>query len=103
MKAYLESRSDSCEFLFASIRKPVHGLSRGGIEKIVRIISDRAQLEKRVTPHIFRHTTATTALQSGMPVEDISKLLGHESIDTTMIYAEISMESVRAEHKKHIV
>lgn len=41
---------------------------------------------KRVTPHILRHTNATTALQNGMPIEDISKLLGHASIETTMIY-----------------
>lgn len=103
LRAYLESRSDGCEYLFVSMRKPITGLTRGGIEKIIRNVAERAQIGKKVTPHTFRHTTATTALQSGMPVEDISKLLGHESIDTTMIYAEISMENVRAGHKKHIV
>lgn len=103
LRTYLESREDESEYLFVSSRQPVTGLSRGGMEKIIRNVAERAQIGKKVTPHVFRHTTATTAIQSGMPVEDISKLLGHESIDTTMIYAEISTESVRAGHKKHIV
>lgn len=57
----------------------------------------------RVTPHILRHTTATTAIQNGMLVEDISKLLGHERIDTTMIYAKTSLANIQTGHKKYIV
>lgn len=49
------------------------------------------------------NVSATTALQSDIPIADISKLLGHESIDTTMIYAKSSLEDVRSGHKKHIV
>lgn len=58
---------------------------------------------KNITPHIFRYTTATIALNNGMPIADISRLLGHEKIDTTMIYAQSSMEDVRTGHRKHIV
>ena len=102
---YLESRDDDSEFLFVSVRKPYNNLSKDGIEKIVRNIAKRASgnIGKHITPHILRHTTATMALQSGMPIADISKLLGHESIDTTMIYAKSSLEDVRSGHKKHIV
>lgn len=105
LKKYLESRDDDCEYLFVSIRKPYKNLSKDGVEKIVRNIARRASdnIGKTVTPHILRHTTATVALQSGMPIADISKLLGHESIDTTMIYAKSSVEDVRSGHKKHIV
>lgn len=105
LRVYLESRTDACEYLFVTSRKPYRSLSKDGIEKIVRVLNDRASLHisKHITPHILRHTTATTALHNGMPVEEISKLLGHESIDTTMIYAESSLEAVRADHKKHIV
>lgn len=105
LKAYLEAREDDCEYLFCSVRKPYRGLKREAIEKIVRGISGRSadKTQKHVTPHILRHTTATMALQSGMPIEDISKLLGHEKIDTTMIYAHTSMETVQAGHRKHIV
>lgn len=102
---YLESRNDDCEYLFTTMKKPYANLSKDGIEKIVRNIACRVsdKIGKRITPHILRHTTATTALQSGMPISDISKLLGHESIDTTMIYAKSSLEDVHSGHKKHIV
>ena len=102
---YLDSRNDDSEFLFVSSKRPYGNLKKEGIEKIVRTIANRSacKTDKIITPHVLRHTTATTALQSGMPIEDISKLLGHEKIDTTMIYAKTSLENVRSEHKKHII
>ena len=105
LQEYLNSRSDDCEYLFVTSRKPYRQMHKDGIEKIVRIISDRASnsIGKRITPHILRHTTATTALRNGMPVADISKLLGHEKIDTTMIYAKSSVADVQAGHKKYII
>lgn len=102
---YLSERSDSNSYLFVTSKRPYRNLSKDGIEKIVRNIAKRASdnIEKHITPHILRHTMATTALQRGMPIADISKLLGHESIDTTMIYAKSSLEDVHSGHKKHIV
>lgn len=100
---YLNSRKDDCEYLFVTERKPIRQMHKDGLEKIVRKIASRTDVQKHITPHTFRHTTATTALQNGMPIEDISKLLGHESIDTTMIYAKSSLEGVHAGHKKYIV
>ena len=104
IKRYLESRTDDNEYLFVSIKKPYKQLTKDAIERIIRVIANNTpQVRKKVTPHIFRHTMATTALQSGMPIADISKLLGHESIDTTMIYAKSSLEDVKTGHRKHIV
>ena len=105
LSSYLNSRNDDCDFLFCTERKPIRGLQREAIEKIVRNISTRSmeKTQKHVTPHILRHTTATIALQSGMPIEDISRLLGHEKIDTTLIYAHTLEESVREGHRKYIV
>lgn len=103
LKAYLDSRSDKSEYLFVSMKKPHGQLHKDGIEKIVREISKRVSIGKDVTPHILRHTTATLALYNGMPIEDISKLLGHKSVDTTMIYAQTSIENVRNGHRKYIV
>ena len=80
-----------------------HGLTKDGLELIVKNIARRSGVSKHITPHVLRHTTATIALQSGMPIADISALLGHESIDTTMIYAQASLDAVRARHQKHIV
>jgi site-specific recombinase XerD len=80
-------------------------LTRFAVEKIVSDISDRAYrlTGKRVTPHIFRHTTATVALQAGMPVQNVSRMLGHERIETTMIYAEINNNDVQRDHLKYVV
>ena len=52
---------------------------------------------------ILRHTTATTAIENGMPIEDISKLLGHANINTTLIYARTTVEHVKSEHKRCVV
>ena len=105
LQTYLNGREDDNEYIIVSDRKPYKQMHKEGIEKIVRTIARRASghVSKHVTPHVFRHTTATTALQNGMPVSDISKLLGHESINTTMIYAKVSTENVQAGHRKYIL
>lgn len=105
IKEYLASRTDGNESLFVSDRKPYNPIKKEALEKIVRNISRRAgeKVDKKVTPHVLRHTTATTAIRNGMPVEDIRELLGHSRIDTTMIYAKTSLANVQAGHKKYIV
>lgn len=105
IKDYLSTRQDNNDSLFVSDRKPYKPMKKDGIEKIVRKISKRSEgnINKKVTPHILRHTTATIAIQNGMPVEDIKELLGHTKVDTTMIYAKTSLLNVQAEHKKYIV
>lgn len=105
IKDYIAGRKDDCEYLIVSDRKPYRPLHKDGIEKIVRQIAARTPFgaDKTVTPHILRHTTATIALQRGMPITDISKLLGHEKIDTTMIYAKTSLVNIQAGHRKYIV
>lgn len=103
--SYLESRDDCSEYLFVSERKPHGQLKKDAVEKVIRQIAERASkdVKKHISPHIFRHTTASVSLQNGMPVEEISRLLGHENIGTTMIYAKVSMDSVQSSHKKYVV
>ena len=103
LKQYLATRDDENEYLFVSLRKPHHKLNKCGVEKIIRDISSRANIGKTLTPHILRHTTATTALRNGMPVDEIQKMLGHSNINTTMIYAKTDIENVRASHQRFIV
>lgn len=105
IKNYLNSRSDTSDFLFVSERAPHGQLKRDAYEKIIRNIVKRTPevQGKHITPHTFRHTMATTALRGGMPITDISKLLGHEKIDTTMIYAKTSTEELREGHKRFII
>ncbi len=102
---YLESREDNNEYLFVSDRKPHNQMHKDGIEKIIRNLAKRAaeHVGKPVSPHVFRHTTATTAINNGMPIEDISILLGHENVATTMIYAKTCQENVMSGHKKYII
>lgn len=54
----------------------------------------------RVTPHIIRHTTATQALEKGMPIEEVQKLLGHAKINTTMIYVDLADQRVKNRHSQ---
>lgn len=105
LKVYLATRDDDCEYLFATIRKPHRKLSKDGIEKIVRVIAKRCSgnVNKKITPHVLRHTTATLALKRGMSIEEISKLLGHENLETTMIYANSSVDDIKAVHAKHVI
>ena len=103
--SYLESRNDCNEYLFVSEREPHEQLKKDAIEKIIRQIASRVSnnVNKPITPHIFRHTTASVSLQNGMPIEEISRLLGHESIATTTIYAKVALDSIQASHKKYVI
>ena len=56
-----------------------------------------------ISPHVFRHTTATTAIDRGMNIVDVSKLLGHERIETTMEYITTNSNSVKSNHKNYII
>ena len=77
-------------------------MKKENVERIMRNIAERAGL-CGVTPHVVRHTTATQALGSGMPVQDIQVLLGHAQVSTTMIYAKTTPEAVQAGHRRCVV
>jgi integrase/recombinase XerD len=100
---YLKHRKGTSEYLFVSDRCPHDGLTKAAVEKIVRQFSERSGLKKHITPHILRHTTATQAVNNGMAIEDVSKLLGHANVTTTMIYAKVSQSKVHAEHQRCVI
>lgn len=56
----------------------------------------------KVHPHKFRRTMATRAIDKGMPIEQVQKLLGHSQIDTTMHYAIVNQTNVKVAHRKFI-
>ena len=58
----------------------------------IKIASQKANLNKRVTSHIFRHSYATHLLQAGIDLRSIQELLGHKSVETTMIYTHVVSE-----------
>lgn len=100
---YLNERTDDSEYLFVTERAPIHEISKGGLEKIVNQIASNSGLGKHITPHIIRHTTATLAVNNGMPIEAVSKLLGHANVSTTMIYAKVSKDIVHAQHTRYVI
>lgn len=103
IREYLSRRRHASVYLFCNDRGG-GPMKKSNVERMMRGIAQRAGLGGRgISPHVLRHTTATQAIQSGMPVEDIQQLLGHSSIATTMIYAEVSQDNVRSGHKKYIV
>jgi len=98
---YLKTREDSNPALFVSLVKPNSRLMIGGVEMRIREIGKRADLNK-VHPHKFRRTLATRAIDKGMPIEQVQKLLGHVKIDTTMHYAMVNQANVKNSHRKFI-
>lgn len=101
LKQYLDSRSDDNEALFVSVRSPHQRLTRAGIEHIFTQLGIKSGVEK-VHPHRFRRTAATDLLRAGMPLEEVKDYLGHEKIDTTMIYCTVNKDNVKNSHQKYM-
>lgn len=98
---YLNSRQDSTDALFVSYNKPYQRLSISGIELIIRKIGNKININNAY-PHKFRRTLATLAIDKGMPIEQVQKLLGHVKIETTMHYAMVNQNNVKISHRKYI-
>ena len=101
LQNYLESRTDTCSALFVSLTAPHDRLQIGGVERRLRELGKRLHLP-RVHPHKFRRTLATSAIDKGMPIEQVQQLLGHQKIDTTMHYAMVKQQNVKLAHRKYI-
>ena len=101
IEKYLETRTDNNEALFVSLIKPYNRLGISGIEIVIRNLGKDANINK-VHPHKFRRTIATMAIDKGMPIEQVQKLLGHIKIDTTMEYAMVNQNNVKNSHRKYI-
>lgn len=101
LQNYLDSRSDNDPALFVSLKAPHSRLQIGGIEVRLRELGKRLNLV-RVHPHKFRRTLATMAIDKGMPVEQLQRLLGHQRIDTTLQYAMVKQSNVKIAHRKYI-
>ena len=98
---YLDGRSDNTPALFVSLTMPHERLMIGGVETRLKEIGKRADMQK-VHPHKFRRTLATRAIDKGMPIEQVQRLLGHVKIDTTMHYAMVNQANVKNSHRKFI-
>lgn len=101
LKNYIESRKDSNPALFVTLNAPYERLKISGVEIRIRELGRGLNLEK-IHPHKFRRTMATRAIDKGMPIEQVQKILGHSQIDTTMQYAIVNQNNVKASHRRYI-
>ena len=101
LQRYLESRTDDNPALFVSLAKPHTRLTISGVEVRLRKMGKVVHIDK-VHPHKFRRTLATMAIDRGMPIEQVQKLLGHVRIDTTLHYAMVNQQNVKIAHRKYI-
>lgn len=101
LQNYLAGRDDDNSALFVSLKFPHDRLQIGGVETMLRELGRQLNLTK-VHPHKFRRTLATSAIDKGMPIEQVQQLLGHQKIDTTMHYAMVRQQNVKIAHRKYI-
>ena len=101
LKKYLEQRTDTNPALFVSLHKPHTRLTISGVEVRLRQLGKRVNLNK-VHPQKFRRTLATMAIDKGMPIEQVQKMLGHVKIDTTLHYAMVNQTNVKMAHRKFL-
>lgn len=101
LQQYIDSRTDNNPALFVTLNKPHNRLKISGIEIRIRQLGKMIGVEK-IHPHKFRRTMATRAIDKGMPIEQVQKILGHSQIDTTMRYAIVNQENVKNSHRKFI-
>ncbi len=101
LQKYLESRTDKNPALFVTLDAPHNRLKISGVEIRIRKLGRSLGMNK-IHPHKFRRTMATRAIDKGMPIEQVQKVLGHSQIGTTMQYAIVNQSNVKTSHQKFI-
>lgn len=105
LEEYIKFRNIDTPFVFTHIfnqkNKNSKPLSISGIEIIVREAGKIAGIDN-VHPHRFRRTAATWCIRRGMPIEQVRQMLGHENIETTLIYAITNNDDLQTSHKKYM-
>lgn len=100
LKKYLRARSDECEALFITERKPYRRLSHRAIQQEIDVIERASKINKKLHPHVMRHTFATLSMDAGIDLADLQHLMGHSEPSTTLVYASVSEERKQQAFKK---
>lgn len=103
LNRYLSKRTDDCDALLVTERRPSRRLSRRGIQREIDMIAKAAGLSGKVSPHVLRHTFATLTLNNGAELVAVQELMGHSDPQTTLRYARITEERKREQHKRYLV
>lgn len=101
LQNYIATRHDAEEALFVSLASPHSRLTISGVENRLRQLGRDVKVG-RIHPHKFRRTLATMAIDKGMPIEQVQRLLGHCKIDTTLHYAMVNQNNVKIAHRKFL-
>lgn len=101
LQAYINARLDNNPALFVTLDAPYERIKISGVEIRMRQLGRNINIT-RIHPHKFRRTMATRAIDKGMPIEQVQKILGHSQIDTTMQYAMVNQSNVKTSHQKYI-
>ena len=95
---YLNERKDNEPALFIGKRR--ERLEPGGVREMLRVLANKAGVEN-VHPHRFRRTLATNLIDHGMELQNVSQILGHERLDTTMKYIYTSKGDLKNQYRKY--
>jgi site-specific recombinase XerD len=90
LKAFID-KHPNYQYLFSK-EKP---LTTRNIQKIVKLATKKAGINKKITPHTMRHSFATHLLEAGTDIRFIQELLGHSNLNTTQIYTHVSTEEIK--------
>ena len=100
-QTYLTQRFDDSDYLFVQNKSPFIQLGVSGAEQMIRDLGKKAKV-KNVHPHRFRRTLATRLIRKGMEIDQVSKILGHESLSVTQRYIESDRDMLKLTHNKHV-
>lgn len=103
LRKYLNSRTDNCESLFITLRKPYKGVGNRAIQREIDKIESRVSISKKLTPHVMRHTFAQLSMDAGIELADLQHLMGHSNPSTTLVYSNVSEERKQQAFKKYHV
>jgi len=101
LRKYLMSRLDDCDSILVTERRPIKFMGRRAIQREIDVIMEQSGLEKNVYPHLIRHTFGTHMLNNGMSLTVLQEIMGHDSPDTTLVYASIDNQTVESEYRKY--
>jgi integrase/recombinase XerD len=99
MKKRIKVRSNN-NYLFISNKKTRFNTST--VERMVKRVGERSGITKKVTPHVLRHTFATSVLRNGGDIRFIQQILGHSSLATTQIYTHIDDSTLKEMYSMHM-
>jgi integrase/recombinase XerD len=101
IRKYLEKRTDMHEAIFITSGEPKR-LSAGDVWRFFKRHREKSKIDKKITPHILRHTVATNLLFNGCPIAHVKEILGHEKLDTTCkYYLGVDKAEAKKAHEKY--